>query len=258
MDQVGPISRTVEDAAITLEAIAGYDPKDPYSSEAPVPDYRRALDGDIRGIRVGAVSELIHSEIVDEEVRDAVVKAGSALGEMGATVEEVSLPLAIHGGTLSATLINVESAATYSDWIRDRLDEFGHTNQVGLLTGSVLPAQVYYKVQKLRELVRRQVLEALEKYDVLILPTSKSCAPRLEDEVIVTSKEMAASMPPVMTRPFNLANAPALSVNCGFNSQGLPIGLQIGGRPFAEETVLKVGHAYEQNTPWHTMRPPNA
>ena len=258
MDQVGPISRTVEDAAITLGAIAGYDPKDAYSSEVPVPDYRRALNGEIKGIRVGAITELIHGEIADEEVRDAVIKAGAVLGELGATVEEVSLPLTIHGGTITGTIINVESAMTYRDWIRDRLDEFGHTNQIGLLIGSVLPAQVYYKVQKLRELTRRQVLEALEKYDVLILPTSKSCAPMVEDEVFVTSKEMAASQPPVMTRPFNLAGAPALSVNCGFNSQGLPIGLQIGGRPFAEETVLKVGHAYEQNTPWHTMRPPHA
>ena len=257
LDQVGPISRTVEDAAITLGAIAGYDPKDPYSWDVPVPDYRGALSGNIEGMRVGAITELIHSEIVDTEVRDAVIKAGSVLGELGATVEEVSLPLTIHGGTLSGALINVESAMTYRDWVRDRLHEFGHSNQIGLLTGSIIPAQAYYKVQKLRELVRRQVLEALERYDVLILPTSKSCAPMLEDDTVITSKEMAASLPPVMTRPFNLANAPAISINCGFNSQGLPIGLQIGGRPFDEETVLKVAHAYEQNTPWHTMRPPN-
>ena len=258
MDQVGPISRTAEDTAITLGAIAGYDPKDPYSSKAPVPDYRRSLDGDIRGIRVGAIRELIHSEIVDTEVREAIIKAGSVLGELGATVEEVSLPLMIHGGTITGILINVESAMTYRDWIRDRLHDFGHSNQIGLLTGSIMPAQAYYKAQKLRELVRRQIHEALETYDVLILPTSKSCAPRLEDDPVINSKEMAAAMTLVMTRPFNLANAPALSINCGFNSQGLPIGLQIGGRPFAEETVLKVGHAYEQSTPWHTIRPPHA
>ncbi len=258
IDQVGPISRTVEDAALTLGAIAGYDPKDPYSRDVPVPDYRRALDGDIKGLRIGMIKELVHSEIVDPEVGDAVIKAGSVLGELGATVEEVSLPLTIHGGVISAVLINVESAMTYRDWIKDDLHGFGHGNQIGLLTGSLMPAQAYYKVQKLRELVRRQVLGALETYDVLILPTSRSCAPILEDDPAITSKEMAARMPPVMTRPFNLAGSPALSVNCGFNSQGLPIGLQIGGRPFDEETVLKVGHAYEQNTPWHVARPPHA
>ena len=258
MDQVGPISRTVEDVAITLGAIAGNDPKDPYTSDLPVPDYRRGLDGDIKGIRVGVIKELIHSEIVDPEVRDGVIKAGSVLAELGATVDEVSLPLTIHGGTITGAIINVESAMTYRDWIRDRLHEFAHGNQIGLLLGSIMPAQAYYKAQKLRELVRRQVQEAMETYDVLILPTSKSCAPKLEDEPVIDSKKMVAGMTLVMTRPFNLANAPAISINCGFNSQGLPIGLQIGGRPFQEETVLKVAHAYEQNTPWHTMRPPNA
>lgn len=258
MDQVGPISRTVEDAAITLGVIAGYDPKDPYSSNVPVPDYRRALDGDIKGLRIGMIKELVHGEIVDPEVADAVMKAGSVLGELGATVEEVSLPLTVHGGVISAVLIGVEAAMTYRDWIRDDLHGFGHGNQIGLLTGSLMPAQAYYKVQKLRELVRRQVLGALENYDVLVLPTSRSCAPLSQDDPTITSKDMAARMPPVMTRPFNLAGAPALSVNCGFNSQGLPIGLQIGGRPFHEETVLKVGHAYEQNSPWHGARPPHA
>ena len=157
MDQVGPISRTVEDAAITLGAIAGFDPKDPYSRDLPVPDYRRALDGEIKGMRVGAITELIHSEIVDPEVRDAIIKAGSVLGEMGATVEEVSLPLTIHSGTITGTLINVEASMTYRDWLRDRLQDFGHSNRTGLLTGSIMPAQAYYKAQKLRELVRRQV-----------------------------------------------------------------------------------------------------
>ena len=258
MDQVGPISRTVEDAAITLGAIAGRDPRDPYTWDAPVPDYREALGGDLSGVRVGAIRELIYSDITDPEVRDGIIAAGTVMEELGATVEEVSLPLTVHGGTLAATLINTEASVTYRDWLRGRLHEFGHSNQVGLLTGSIMPAQAYYKVQKLRELVRREVLGALESHDVLILPTSKSCAPPVGQDSPITSKEMARDLPPVMTRPFNLAGAPAISVNCGFNSEGLPIGLQIGGRPFEESMVLKVAHAYEQHTPWHTMRPPEA
>ena len=257
MDQVGPISRTVEDAAITLGAIAGHDPKDPYTWNVPVPDYRSAIGGDLSGVRVGAIRELIDSDIVDPEVRDGVIRAGAVLEELGATMEDVSLPLTVHGGTLAAALINTEASVTYRDWIRERLHEFGHSNQIGLLTGSIMPAQVYHKVQKLRELTRREVLGALSDYDVLILPTSKSCAPLVGDDPVITSKEMARDLPPVMTRPFNLASAPAISINCGFNSQGLPIGLQIGGRPFDESTVLKVAHAYEQHTPWHNMRPPN-
>ena len=258
MDQVGPISRTVEDAAITLGAIAGHDSKDPYTWNVPVPDYRAALGGDLSGVRVGAITDLIESDIVDPEVREGIRAAGAVLGELGATVEDVSLPLTVHGGILAAALINTEASFTYRDWIRGRLEEFGHANQVGLVTGSILPAHAYLKAQKLRELTRSEVLGALADYDVLILPTSKSCAPIVGQDAVITSKEMARDNPPVMTRPFNLAGAPAISVNCGFNSEGLPIGLQIGGRPFDEATILKVAHAYEQHTPWHTMRPPHA
>ena len=258
MDQVGPISRTVEDAAITLGAIAGHDPMDPYTWNAPVPDYRNALSGSLEGMRVGAIRELIDSDIVDPEVREGVRAAGAVLEGLGAKVEDVSLPLTVHGGTLSTVLINVEASLTYRDWLRERLHEFGHANRVGLLTGSIMPANVYYKVQKLRELTRREVLGSLADYDALILPTSKSCAPMVSADPVITSKEAARNQPPVMTRPFNLAGVPAVSVNCGFNSEGLPIGLQIGGRPFDESTILKVAHAYEQHTPWRAARPPHA
>ena len=258
MDQVGPICRTVEDIAITLGAIAGYDPKDPYTWDAPVPDYQMALDGNIKGVKVGAITELIHSDVIDPEIRDAVVKAGSVLGELGASVEEVSLPLGLETGTITGILIAVESAMYYRDWIRNRLHDFGHSNQLGLLTGSIMPAQAYYKAQKLRSLVQQQVHALLKTYDALILPTARTPAPRLQGDPVIKSKEMVASQTLILTRPFNLASCPALSINCGFNSQGMPIGLQIGGRPFQEETVLKVAHAYEQATPWHTMKPPNA
>jgi aspartyl-tRNA(Asn)/glutamyl-tRNA(Gln) amidotransferase subunit A len=258
MDTVGPISRTVEDAAITLGAIAGHDPKDPYTWDIPVPDYRSALDGNINGMRIGVITEQLNSDLVETEVREVFVKAITVLGEIGASVEEISIPLAPYSSVMSAVLLGVEPAGTYRDWIRDRLQDFGHDNRINLLAGSIMPAQAYHKVQKLRELTRREVLGALEKYDVLILPTSKSCAPLVGQDAVITSKEMARDLPPVMTRPFNLASAPAISINCGFNSEGLPIGLQIGGRPFDEPTILKVAHAYEQHTPWHTMRPPHA
>ena len=258
MDQVGPISRTVEDAAITLGAIAGHDPKDPYTWDTPVPDYRSALTGDLSGTRVGVISELLHSEIVDPEVRDGVIAAAAVLEELGATVEELSMPVTAHCGTLGTILINTESAAVYRGWTRDRLREFHRSNRTVLLTGSIMPAQAYYKVQKLREMLRQEVLSALEDHDVLILPTARRCAPPADEDQPLISKDMVRSLALVMTRPFNLAGTPAISINCGFNSSGLPIGLQIGGRPFDESTVLKVAHAYEQHTPWHTMRPPNA
>ena len=256
MDTVGPISRTVEDAALTLGAIAGYDPKDPYTWNMPVPDYRSALDGDIKGRRIGIITEQFNSELVEPEVREAVVKAIAVLGELGASVEEVSLPLTNHASVISGVLLAVEPALDHRQWIKNRLQDYGHDNRIGLLVGSIMPAQAYYKAQKLRSLLRQQVLEALERYEVLLLPTSGKPAQRVEDDPLITSKQTASRLPYLFTRIFNLASAPALSLPCGFSSQGLPIGLQIGGRPGGEETVLKVAHAYEQNSPWHTMRPP--
>ena len=256
MDTVGPISRTVEDAAITLHTIAGHDPKDPYSWNIPVPNYREALDGNIRGLRVGIVSELINADVVHQEVRETVLKATSVLGELGAIVEEVSIPLTSQANAISSVLLAAEPAQNMEEWIKHRLQDFGHDNRIGLLTGSLIPAQAYYKAQKLRSLLRQQVLEVLESYDVLVSPTSgQTAVPRLEHDPMVARKETAARLPFMRTNTFNVASAPAISVPCGFSSEGLPVGLQIGSRPGGEEMVFKVAHAYEQSTPWHTMRP---
>ena len=140
MDTVGPISRSVEDAAITLGAIAGHDDKDPYSWTSPVPDYRQALDGDISGLRIGVITEIADSDLVEPEVREAVDRAIATLGELGAVVEEVSLPLVAHAGVVSSVLLGVEPALNHRDWIRERIQDYGHDNRISLLTGSILPA----------------------------------------------------------------------------------------------------------------------
>ena len=255
MDAIGPISRTVEDCAMTLRAIAGYDPKDPYTWNLPVPNYQKALDGNIKGLRVGVVKELLYSDMVEVETREAVVKATDVLRQLGASVEELSIPLSIHDRAIYGGL-KIEPSMKYRDLMRHRLQEIGHDNRVGFLVGSILPAQAYYKAQKLRELLRQQVLEALEKVDVLVLPTATAAAQKVEPDGIMDIKGGTGINPLLLTLTFALASTCALSICCGFTSQNLPIGLQIGGRPFDEETILKVAYAYEQVTPWHTMRPP--
>ncbi|MCD5402763.1 MAG: amidase [Dehalococcoidia bacterium] len=258
MDTVGPISRTVEDAAITLGAIAGHDPKDRYSSRAPVPDYRQALGSDLNGLKIGVITEFMDSDLVEPEVRQTVSDSFATLGELGATVEEVSVPLSMDAGIASAVLLAVEPALAQQDWVKDQLQDYGHDVRILLLTGSLLPAQAYYKAQKLRTMLRQQVLDSLEKYDVLVLPTSGKGAQPLEQDPPITSKETASRLAFLFTRIFNLASCPAMSVPCGFDDRGMPVGLQIGARPGAEETIFKVAHAYEQATAWHTMRPPGA
>lgn len=258
MDTVGPISRTVEDAAITLGAIAGHDPKDRYSSTVPVPDYRQALGGDLNGLKIGVITEFMESDLVEPKVRQTVSDSFATLGELGATVEEVSVPLSMDAGVASAVLLAVEPALAQKDWIKDQLQDYGHDVRILLLTGSLLPAQAYYKAQKLRTMLRQQVLDSLEKYDVLVLPTSGKGAQPLEQDPPITSKETASRLAFLFTRIFNLASCPAMSVPCGFDDRGMPVGLQIGARPGAEETIFKVAHAYEQATAWHTMRPRGA
>ena len=259
MDTVGPISKSVEDAAITIQAIAGHDPKDIYSWDVPVPDYRAALTGDIQGIKLGVVQERMDSPNLDPEFRDTVAKAISVLGELGASSEDVSIPLAPNAGALTMSILSVEWSNLHRPLFEPHIDELDHNNKIRFLTGSVIPAQYYYKAQKIRAVLRQQILDALEKVDVLVLPTGPVTAPHVESVPGIQSKEHALTGLAgriSFTGPFNLAGTPALSVPCGFSAAGMPMGLQIVGRPFAEETVLRVAHAYEQATEWHNRRAP--
>ena len=259
MDTVGPISRSVEDAAITIQAIAGHDPKDTYSRDVPVPDFRKALTGDIQGIKMGVIQERMDSPNLDPEFRETVAKAIGVLGEMGASSEDVSIPLAPNAGALTMSILSVEWSNLHRKLFEENFDELDHNNKIRFLTGSIIPAQFYYKAQKIRAALRQQILVALQKVDVLVLPSGPVTAPPVESSPGIQSKEHALTGLAgriSFTGPFNLAGTPALSVPCGFSSSGMPMGLQIVGRPFAEETVLKVAHAYEQNTDWHNRRAP--
>ncbi|MCI0845261.1 MAG: Asp-tRNA(Asn)/Glu-tRNA(Gln) amidotransferase GatCAB subunit A, partial [Chloroflexi bacterium] len=191
MDTVGPISRSVEDAAITIQAIAGYDPKDSYSWNVPVPDYRQALTGDVQGIRLGVVQERMDSPNLDSEFRDTVAKAISVLGELGASSEDVSIPLAPHAGALTMSILSVEWSNLHRPLFEPNIDELDHNNKIRFLTGSIIPAQFYYKAQKIRAVLRQQILNALDKVDVLVLPTGPVTAPLVESVPGIESKEHA-------------------------------------------------------------------
>ena len=261
MDALGPMARTVEDCAITLSAIAGPDPRDAYSSTAPVPDYRSALEGDVRGLRVGIVKELTLGDFVNDEVQSAVLKAVESMGSMGAKLQEVSIPLAAYGNLIMWGILYVEATAIYREWARNSLLEEDDELPITYLVGSVIPAEYYYKAQKLRELLRRQVMEALEEVDVLISPTVESVAPPVSRETPPVTKESVIEnlvRAPFMVTPAHpLAGIPAISLTCGFASgeDGMPIGLQIGGRPFEETTVLSLAQAYEQQAGWFKKEP---
>lgn len=260
MDTVGPISRTVTDCANTLEAIAGHDPNDPQTWDVPVPNYSAALDGNIAGLKVGLVTERVHTDANDPEVRDAVIKAAGLLAGLGAEVSEVSVPLIVNSSEISYGIISSDAAMLNWDIIStERLEELDHNNQVRLLMGSIVPAKVYQKATRLRDVLRRQILAALGQVDVLVMPASSVPATLIPQSAgLGTKADVLAGFKGRrgFTAPFNLANLPALSINCGFTSSGLPIGLQIAGRAFDETTLFRAAYAYEQATDWGERRPP--
>src|SRR6266511_614269 len=151
MDIGGPMSRTVEDCAVTLQTIAGYDPHDSYTANRPVPDYRAGLDGQIRGLRIGVIKEAIDADFVHPHVKAAVAKAMTDFKELGVAIDEVSIPLLGSAAAITRAILAVESASLHHDWLRTRLHEYDHNVQIDFLTGAVTPAQWYYKAQQLRE-----------------------------------------------------------------------------------------------------------
>ena len=255
MDTIGPLSRTVADCAMTLQAIAGRDPKDLYTWDVPVPDYRQALNGGLAGVKIGVVKELLYSDVVQPDIRDAVSNAAAFLADLGAQVEEISIPLAAHSNAIS-TVLRVEAPTNYRDLIRDRAHKIEHDNRIAYQTWSLIPALAYYKGLKLRAMLRQQVLEAFTKFDVLLSPTMGISPPDITPDPLIDSKANTLRNRSGLTATFSLASAPALSICCGFTADNLPIGLQLGGKPFGEQAILNVAYAYEQNTDWHTRRPP--
>lgn len=262
MDVAGPLTRTVEDAALVLGVLAGHDAKDPLTSRRPVPPYRAALTGDVNGLRVGLVRELTHGEATAPEVRGAVLEAAGVLTKLGAVVEEISLPILDVSGAAFMAICDSEAASAHQAWLRSRPADYDQATRRRLYTASLLPSALYHQATRARARIRQEIMAALGRHDVLLSATQAAAAPPIASEALpVTSKPDAARRffgHRAHTTPYSLAGVPAISVPCGFSSAGLPIGLQLAGRAFDESTVLRAAHAYEQATAWHTRRPPLA
>ena len=260
MDTTGPMAKTVEDCAIVLQAIAGRDPKDSYTRDWQVPDYRGALDGGISGLRVGVVREVMDTSVSDAEVVKTVRRAVGQLERLGASVEEVSLPSIVHVGAVHWAICFTEFATIHQKRMKDRAEDLTKLVKIATLAGALLPAQGYYKATWMRDLIRREVLDALKRYDILVTPTTITTAEEWAETYPEITKEYArnalTSSTVVCTGAFSHAGTPALSIPCGFTEEGLPVGLQIVGKPFDDALVLRVGYTYQQETDWHTRRPP--
>ena len=273
LDQAGPIARTVADAALLLGTIAGHDPQDSTSAPRPVPDYTAALGGDIRGLRVGVPNEYFVPGM-EPGVEAAVRQALADLEALGAVVEQVSLPHTEYALPVYYLIAPAEASANlarydgvkygysapagelWEMYKRTRGQGFGAEVKRRIMLGTYALSAGYYdayylKAQKVRTLIRQDFERAFERVDVVVAPTSPTVAFPIGAKV---DDPLQMYLSDVLTLSLNLAGLCGISVPCGF-SGGLPVGMQILGRPYDEETILRVAHAYEQATPWHTYRP---
>ena len=279
LEQVGPFGRDAQDVASLLQAIAGLDPSDSTTAPVPVPDYSAQFGRGLDGLRVGVPAEFSSEEGVEQGVREAVEEAIALLAANGAAVtRDVSLPAAaaalpvyylIAPSEASANLARYdgvkygysfrEGESMWEEMEQTRGRGFGDEVKRRIMLGTYALSAGYYdayylKAQRVRTVIRREFKQALADHDVLVTPTSPSVAFRLGEK---TSDPLAMYLSDLFTIPVNIAGLPALSIPCGF-SEGLPVGLQLIGRPFEEGTLLRTAHAYGELTDWHRRRPPAA
>ncbi|MCD6351592.1 MAG: Asp-tRNA(Asn)/Glu-tRNA(Gln) amidotransferase subunit GatA [Armatimonadetes bacterium] len=267
LDQIGPLTKDVRDAALLLGVIAGYDNRDNTSADVPVPDYAARLDEGVEGLRAGVPRQLL-GEGIDPDVRQVISAAIDRLEQMGLAVEETEMPHLDHSLPVYYILAPAEAASNlarydgvryghrtqrptsdiYDLFAKTRAEGFGPEVRLRIMLGTYALSAGYYdayylKALKVRTLIKQDFDRAWEKYDVLLSPTSPTVAFKIGERA---DDPLQMKLADICTIPVNLAGIPAVSVPCG-ESQGLPVGLQVMGPPFAEETVLRVAYAWEQS-----------
>ncbi len=273
LDQIGPMARTAHDCAMVLQVIAGDDPQDATCTGHPVPEYVAALTGDVRGLRIGVPREFFVAGM-QPEVEAAIRHAIDVLRDQGAIVQEISLPHTQYALPVYYLIAPAEASANLAryDGVRYGLrepgesyfDELERTRGAGfgaevrrrIMLGTYALSAGYYdayykRAQQVRTLIRRDYLEAFAQVDVIAAPTTPTVAFKIGAH---SDDPLAMYLEDVCTLPLNLAGLPGLVVPCGF-AEGLPIGLQLIGRPFDEQTLLRTGDAYQRVTDWHTRMP---
>lgn len=255
-DHAGPMARTVEDCAIIMNAVAGFDPNDPTSVSLPVPDYTQALRKEIKGFRLGVIKEAIDLPI-ESQVRESFWKAVDKLVDLEAIVSELSFPIYNYGSSIASIIQMAEATAYYSELIKKHGDRIYPPVRLRLESGIFISANEYIQAQRARTLFCRQSLDLFKEVDLLLTPTLPTVAfPIGTSSVKIGEQKLnVVSLLTQYTRPFNLNGFPAITIPCDFSENQLPIGLQMIGRPFEEETLLRVAYAYEQATEWHLKRP---
>ncbi len=250
-DHAGPMTWTVADCAAVLSVIAGHDPEDPASADRPIPDYGAALGGDLRGVRIGTVRHFHETDIeTDPEVVAAFEAALAVLRSLGAVIEDVQLRPAKHYSDVKVAIAESELFSVHAAVLRTRPGDFGD-DFLGRALGAVLIGGAdYVEAQRQRRQMLNELRPVWQRYDAVVTPMAPSPAPALGRWRTVNFWQRAS-----FATPWNVSGGPALSQCMGFSTDGLPLALQVAGRPFNDAMVLRIAHAYEQATPWRDRRP---
>ena len=251
LDTIGPMARSARDCALVLGVIAGYDPRDATSVDVPVDDYAGFLDGSATGLRIGVPTEYFFThEALDAEVKGAVERSLVELEAAGAEIREVTLPHASLAREANSIIMASEAFAYHRANMQQRWNEYGRGTRAQVGRGALYSAADYVQAQRFRTYFRKEVGRVMREVDVLVTPTATAPAERI-DEIDIAQRMLRPSYTP----PWNLAGVPALAIPCGLSTGGLPISLQIVGKPFDEGTVLRAGDAYQRRTDWHLRVP---
>ncbi len=254
LDCCGPMARTTEDCAILLATVAGYDSFDPSSAELPVPDYRQALTEGLEGLRIGFIRHFSHTDApVSDDVNTALDDAVEVFQGLGAKVTDVVLPPLWDFNAVLTTIIRSEGFAVHERDLLERPHLYTEYARGRLMLGAFVPSADYLQAQRVRRRLVEDYNAVFQAVDVLV------CAGILKTAGLMTTVSAAHKFvflqEPVITAPFSVVGAPSISICCGFDHKGMPIGMQIAGKPFDEATVLRAAHGYERATPWRDRRP---
>lgn len=251
LDHAGPMAWTAEDCAIMLQAMAGHDPADPASANRPVPDYRAALSGEVRGLRIGLISHFYDTDNpANEATQQGIAAAVRVLEDLGCSVRGLRLSPLADWAACGIVIMLAEGFAIHEATLRERFTDYGEAFRDRMALAALITGADYVQATRLRRELVAEFGSAMANLDLVMTAAAPSEAPTFE-----TVSKFALFERPSLTMPFNVTGSPAMSVCCGYTPAGLPLAFQLAGKPFDEATVLKVAHAYERATSWRSVRP---
>ncbi len=259
-DHIGPMTRSVSDSALVLQVLAGYDPLDPSTVPVPVDDYSANLSQGLQGIRIGVPSNY-YFDLIDPEVEAAIRQAITALEELGAETREISLPSMKYAAAMRIAGL-ADGLVAHEPYLQNHRDDYGPTVLYRTLAGQFVLGQDYSKSMKVQRIIKEEHARVFQDVDFIVTPTAPVVAPRIDADTFSLGGDdypvrgPGSGMISRNTAPTNSTGLPAITVPCGFDQQGLPIGLQFIGRPFEEQLLFQAAQGYEQVSPSLGMRPP--